>query len=71
MNEHGRGENLRGVRLWDMFRDVAIWSSDYPHHDAEDAWEALHHMGQYGVPAEARATCSATMPAVSTALSRC
>src|SRR5207248_1225785 len=28
-------------RLWDLFKDVAIWSSDYPHHDAEDAWEAL------------------------------
>ena len=27
-------------RLWDVFQDVAIWSSDYPHHDAEDAWDA-------------------------------
>jgi predicted TIM-barrel fold metal-dependent hydrolase len=39
-------------RLWDLFKDVAIWSSDYPHHDAEDAWEALDLMKRYEVPAE-------------------
>ena len=39
-------------RLWDLFKDVAIWSSDYPHHDAEDAWEALELMKRYEVPAE-------------------
>jgi predicted TIM-barrel fold metal-dependent hydrolase len=38
-------------RLWDVFQDVALWSSDYPHHDAEDAWEALEHMAALGVPA--------------------
>jgi len=37
-------------RLWDEFQDVAIWSSDYPHHDAEDAWEALEHMARLNVP---------------------
>jgi predicted TIM-barrel fold metal-dependent hydrolase len=41
-------------RLWDVFQDIAIWSSDYPHHDAEDAWESLHHMAELGVPAEAQ-----------------
>ena len=41
-------------RLWDVFQDVAIWSSDYPHHDAEDAWEGLHHMTELRVPAEAQ-----------------
>jgi predicted TIM-barrel fold metal-dependent hydrolase len=41
-------------RLWDVFQDVAIWSSDYPHHDAEDAWDGLHHMAEFGVPAEAQ-----------------
>jgi hypothetical protein len=41
-------------RLWDVFQDVAIWSSDYPHHDAEDAWEGLHHMAEIGVPAQAQ-----------------
>ncbi|HZS83539.1 MAG TPA: amidohydrolase family protein [Stellaceae bacterium] len=38
-------------RLWDLFEDIAIWSSDYPHHDAEDAWDGLAHMAECGVPA--------------------
>jgi len=37
-------------RLWDLFEDIAIWSSDYPHHDAEDAWDGLHHMAKHEVP---------------------
>lgn len=37
-------------RLWDLFKDIAIWSSDYPHHDAEDAWDGLYHMEEYKVP---------------------
>jgi predicted TIM-barrel fold metal-dependent hydrolase len=37
-------------RLWDLFENAAIWSSDYPHHDAEDAWDALLHMKEFGVP---------------------
>ena len=41
-------------RLWDVFQDVAIWSSDYPHHDAEDAWDGLHHMAEFNVPAAAQ-----------------
>jgi predicted TIM-barrel fold metal-dependent hydrolase len=41
-------------RLWDVFQDVAIWSSDYPHHDAEDAWEGLQRMAEVGVPAAAQ-----------------
>ena len=41
-------------RLWDLFKDVAIWSSDYPHHDAEDAWEALELMAKYEVPQSVR-----------------
>ena len=57
-------------RLWDLFKDVAIWSSDYPHHDAEDAWEALALMNRYEVPAEVQ-TCSARARAASTASSRC
>ena len=39
-------------RLWDEFKDIAIWSSDYPHHDAEDAWDGLAHMAEFGVPAD-------------------
>jgi predicted TIM-barrel fold metal-dependent hydrolase len=38
-------------RLWDLFEDIGIWSSDYPHHDAEDAWDGLHHMAEHRVPA--------------------
>jgi predicted TIM-barrel fold metal-dependent hydrolase len=33
-----------------MFEDVGLWSSDYPHHDAEDAWEALELMEKHRVP---------------------
>lgn len=39
-------------RLWDLFKDIAIWASDYLHHDAEDAWEALDHMSEYDVPVQ-------------------
>ncbi len=41
-------------RMWDLFENVAIWSSDYPHHDAEDAWEALDLMAKHKVPPEAQ-----------------
>jgi predicted TIM-barrel fold metal-dependent hydrolase len=37
-----------------VFQDIGIWSSDYPHHDAEDAWEALEHMGALDVPVAAQ-----------------
>lgn len=41
-------------RLWDEFQDIGIWSSDYPHHDAEDAWEALDLMNRHDVPLSAQ-----------------
>ena len=34
--------------MWDHYESVGLWSSDYPHHDAEDAWESLHHMNYLG-----------------------
>jgi predicted TIM-barrel fold metal-dependent hydrolase len=37
-------------RMWDLYENVGIWSSDYPHHDAEDVWEALEAMAKHGVP---------------------
>jgi predicted TIM-barrel fold metal-dependent hydrolase len=37
-------------RMWDLYENVGIWSSDYPHHDAEDVWEALELMARHGVP---------------------
>jgi hypothetical protein len=42
-------------RMWDLYEHVGIWSSDYPHHDAEDAWEALELMDKHGVPAHVQA----------------
>jgi hypothetical protein len=44
------GDEETLYRLWDLYEDVAIWSSDYPHHDAEDAWEALELMAKHQVP---------------------
>jgi hypothetical protein len=41
-------------RMWDVYEDVGLWSSDYPHHDAEDVWEALELMARHGVPATAQ-----------------
>jgi len=37
-------------RMWDLYENVGIWSSDYPHHDAEDVWDALEAMAKFGVP---------------------
>jgi predicted TIM-barrel fold metal-dependent hydrolase len=37
-----------------VFQDVAICSSDYPHHDAEDAWDGLHYMAEFNVLAAAQ-----------------
>src|SRR5919201_5540325 len=42
-------------RIWDVYEDVGIWSSDYPHHDAEDAWEALELMARHKVPDDVQA----------------
>jgi predicted TIM-barrel fold metal-dependent hydrolase len=39
-------------RMWDAYESVGIWSSDYPHHDAEDVWEALELMDRHKVPAD-------------------
>jgi hypothetical protein len=42
-------------RMWDVYENVGIWSSDYPHHDAEDAWEALELMERHKVPSDVQA----------------
>lgn len=36
--------------LWRRFEDIGVWASDYPHFDAEDAWEAIEHMRRWDVP---------------------
>jgi predicted TIM-barrel fold metal-dependent hydrolase len=37
-------------RLWDLFENIALWSSDMPHLDASDVWEAIDHMNKWNVP---------------------
>src|SRR5262249_18815422 len=37
-------------RQWDLFEDIAVWSSDAYHHDAADAWGAMREMTAAGVP---------------------
>lgn len=48
------GDEEPVYRMWDLYENVGLWSSDYPHHDAEDAWEALEKMEKYRVPKRAR-----------------
>ncbi len=42
-------------RMWDVYENIAIWSSDYPHHDGSDAWEAIERMTKWKVPASVQA----------------
>ncbi len=42
------------LRLWDLFENIALWSSDMPHLDASDVWEAIDHMDKYKVPQNVR-----------------
>ena len=44
------GDEETVYRLWDLYDQVGLWSSDYPHHDAEDAWEAMELMAKHNVP---------------------
>jgi predicted TIM-barrel fold metal-dependent hydrolase len=37
-------------RLWDLFENIALWSSDMPHLDASDVWEAIDYMNKWNVP---------------------
>jgi predicted TIM-barrel fold metal-dependent hydrolase len=41
-------------RLWDLFENIGLWSSDMPHLDAADVWEAIDHMNKWKVPQEAQ-----------------
>jgi predicted TIM-barrel fold metal-dependent hydrolase len=41
--------------LWPRFENIGVWASDYPHFDAEDAWEAIEHMDRWSVPAAVQA----------------
>jgi len=46
------GDEEPTMRQWRRFEDVAFWSSDAYHHDAADAWSALHRMRRLRVPQE-------------------
>ena len=41
-------------RLWDLFENIGLWSSDMPHLDASDVWEAIDHMNKWNVPQAVR-----------------
>jgi predicted TIM-barrel fold metal-dependent hydrolase len=41
-------------RAWDFYEDIALWSSDMPHHDGADVWDAIDGMNKRGVPQEAQ-----------------
>ena len=38
------------LRLWDLYENIALWSSDMPHLDASDVWEAIDNMNKWKVP---------------------
>ena len=40
---------------WRRFEDIGVWASDYPHFDAEDAWEGIEHMERWEVPRDVQA----------------
>jgi predicted TIM-barrel fold metal-dependent hydrolase len=40
---------------WPRYEDIGVWASDYPHFDAEDAWEGIDHMTNWSVPAAVQA----------------
>ncbi|MGH7929949.1 MAG: amidohydrolase family protein [Candidatus Binatia bacterium] len=43
-------DEMMTLRLWDLFENIALWSSDMPHLDASDVWEALNNMEKWKVP---------------------
>ena len=44
--------------VWDEYVPAKsrawIKTQFYPHHEAEDAWDGLHHMAEFNVPAKAQ-----------------
>jgi predicted TIM-barrel fold metal-dependent hydrolase len=48
------GDEDQVFRMWDQYENIGLWSSDMPHHDAEDAWEALDNMEKWDVPVAAQ-----------------
>lgn len=44
------GDEDAVYRMSDVFENIGLWSSDFPHHDGADAWEAIARMKKWGVP---------------------
>ncbi len=43
-------DEVVALRLWDLFENIGVWSSDMPHLDASTTWDAIDHMSKWGVP---------------------
>ena len=48
------GDEEITFRLWDLYEDIGLWSSDMPHLDAADVWEAIDNMNKHNVPKRAQ-----------------
>jgi predicted TIM-barrel fold metal-dependent hydrolase len=42
------------LRLWDLYENIAVWSSDMPHLDSATGWEAIDNMNRWKVPPAAQ-----------------
>jgi predicted TIM-barrel fold metal-dependent hydrolase len=43
-------DEMMAFRLWDLFENIGLWSSDMPHLDASDVWDAIDNMNKWNVP---------------------
>ncbi|MDH3442581.1 MAG: amidohydrolase [Deltaproteobacteria bacterium] len=43
-------DEIMAFRLWDLYENIGLWSSDMPHLDASDVWEAIDNMNKWKVP---------------------
>jgi predicted TIM-barrel fold metal-dependent hydrolase len=43
-------DEVMAFRLWDLYENIGLWSSDMPHLDASDVWEAIDNMNKWKVP---------------------
>ena len=42
-------------RMSEIYENVGLWSSDYPHDDGANAWEAIARMNKWKVPQDVQA----------------
>jgi predicted TIM-barrel fold metal-dependent hydrolase len=47
-------DEVMAFRLWDLYENIGLWSSDMPHLDASDVWEAIDNMNKWNVPQAAQ-----------------